>query len=80
MTYRILAQLNNALISVTECLLSIFGCIRYHAGFFIGMAISNHLQVLFSRQKARRRHALQTTNMISLILGYTSQSFGTILP
>ena len=62
MTYRILAQLNNALIYETECLLTIFGCMRYHAGFYIDMAISNHLQVytLVKKQEEGMLYKLQT--------------------
>ena len=62
MTYRTLIQLNNTLISLTECLLSIFGCIRYHAGFYIGMAISNRMQVytLVKKQEEDMLYKLQT--------------------
>ena len=61
-TYRILAQLNNALISVTECLLSIFGCIRYTAGIYIDISISNHEQVytLVKKQEEDMLYKLQT--------------------
>ena len=62
MTYRILAQLNNAEISVTECLLSIFGMHTLPCGFLHRIAISNQLQVytLVKKQEEDMLYKLQT--------------------